>query len=186
MASLAIVFTDAVAAGLFLVVGLLSIAGSAWSWQDVKSFSISPASVTAEFREQVDRAVEILKRIEEVEAGILFVLSEQILNKGGHRYVGGYGEEARFNIVRALSENEQARSDPRTAANLMDLKRQLGFHLLYGVIGTRNRDQVAPNTLGQPFSLTQDRPDCAISGHARRRWRPEPSAAGPLCRLFCK
>lgn len=146
--ALAISFVNPVAAGFFLIVGALGALSSFVTWRELKSFSISPAAFSAEFREQIDRAEEILSSLKEVENRISYVLTEQMLNKGGHRYMGGFGEEAEFNIIKTLAAGDASTRSDLVEANIKDLKTRLGIKLLYAVIGARSDQKHAPNTLG--------------------------------------
>ncbi|WP_349433555.1 hypothetical protein [Pararhizobium sp. A13] len=146
--ALAISFVNPVAAGFFLVVGALAFLSSFVTWRELKSFSISPAAFSAEFREQIDRAEEILSSLKEVENRISYVLTEQMLNKGGHRYMGGFGEEAEFNIIKTLAAGDASTRSDLVEANIKVLKTRLGIRLLYAVIGARSDQKHAPNTVG--------------------------------------
>ena len=143
-ASLAISFHNAVAAGFFLIVGLVTSLSTFVQWQNLRSFTLSPASVSAEFKEQIDRAEEILSEIRAAETRLAYILSEQMLNKGGEHYVGGFGDEAEFNIVEALANIETLSSEPRLVDNLSKLKRGLGLKLLLAVTGSVSRREDGP------------------------------------------
>lgn len=145
-ASLGICFSNAVAAGFFLIVGTLTTLSAFVNWKGLKSFSVSPASIAAEFREEIDRAEELLTMIKEVESRIYYVLTEQMLNKGGHRYVGGFGEEAKFNIVKAIASAKSVASG-ELADNIDTLRTRLGMLLVYAVIGAHSRKELSPNTI---------------------------------------
>lgn len=124
--------------------GIITSASSFVQWQNLKSFTLSPASISAEFKEQIDRAEEILSEIRTTEARLSYILSEQMLNKGGEHYVGGFGDEAEFNIVEALAAIETLSSEPRLSENLNELKRKLGLMLLFAITGNISRSEDAP------------------------------------------
>lgn len=144
VASLALSFDNTVAAGFFLVVGMLTSLTSFVQWRNLQSFTLSPASISAEFKEQIDRAEEILSEIRATETRLSYILSEQMLNKGGEHYVGGFGDEAEFNIVEALATIGTPPSEPRLSDNLNGLKRTLGLKLLFAVTGSIVRRDDAP------------------------------------------
>ncbi|WP_131820995.1 hypothetical protein [Ensifer sp. LCM 4579] len=162
---------DATAAGFFLIVGAPVTLPAFVTLRDLKSVSVSPASFTAEFREQVDRAEEILDQLKRVEERISYVLTEQMLNDGGHTYVGGYGEEAEFKIVGALAEVDAGEAAGRLHRNISKLKTQLGIKLIYGVIGAHSKIERAPSTIRYLIS-TESRTTACREGDrtGERRW----------------
>jgi hypothetical protein len=136
-AALPISFWNPVSAGFFFVTGTFFCLTLLLDFQRLKSLTISLTSISTELYEKVSNAESILKEIQEIEARIAHVLTLQMLNKGGERYVGGFGEEAEFAIFKDLRETKAAKADPRVIANISELKKQLGFQLCHAVFGTK-------------------------------------------------
>ncbi|WP_105435813.1 hypothetical protein [Neorhizobium tomejilense] len=151
-ASLPISFWNPISAGFFFVLGAFSCLTIFLDFQRLKSLTISLTSISTELYEKVSNAENILKEIQEIEARIAHVLTLQMLNKGGERYVGGFGEEAEFAIFKELRETKAARTDPRVIVNISELKKQLGFQLCHGIFGAKWSDD---DSHGRKWALAE-------------------------------
>ncbi|WP_156408483.1 MULTISPECIES: hypothetical protein [unclassified Ensifer] len=93
--------------------------------------------------QKVESAEAILKEIRDVEERISLIITEQMLNRGGHRYVGGFGEEAEFAIYRVLQNSKSVRQKRSMDTNLEELHRDLGFQLCNAIFGTKWHEETA-------------------------------------------
>ncbi|NKM69391.1 hypothetical protein [Rhizobium laguerreae] len=126
-------------AAFFFVVGILCFI----DYGRLKTLTFGGV-LTTELYEKMEKRVEnaesILTEIRDIEARIAYVMTQQMLNRGGERYVGGFGEEAEFAIFRGLRETKAAKTDPEVKDSIAELKKQLGFQLCHGIFGTKWMD----------------------------------------------
>lgn len=145
--ALPISFFNVVSAGFFFITGLISCLSLVVDWQRLKSLNVSLTSVSAEMFEKIERKVEdaegILAEIRQVEDRISYILTEQMLNRGGEHYVGGFGEQAKLAIYRTLRETKAAHESDAVMKNLADLKRRVAFDLCHGLFGSKWRDKTS-------------------------------------------
>lgn len=146
-AALPVSFFNAVSAGFFFITGLLCCLTLVVDWQRLKSLNVSLTSLSAELYEKIEKKVDnaesILAEVRNVEARISLILTEQMLNRGGHHYVGGFGEEAQFAIFRALRETTAATESAEVRANLVELKSRMAMQLQHGLFGSKWEDKLS-------------------------------------------
>ncbi|NRP73911.1 hypothetical protein ILFOPFJJ_04829 [Ensifer psoraleae] len=131
-----------VSAGYFFLVGVFSFIAATIDWTDIKKLVLSPGSFILEkyekkLEQKVEDAKSILEEIRKVEERISFVLTEQMVNRGGQRHQGDFGEEAEFAIYRAFQAITPETKSPRLIANMKELHRDLGFQLCNGIFGLK-------------------------------------------------
>lgn len=137
-----------ISAGYFFLVGVFSFVAATIDWADIKKLVLSPGSFILEkyekkLEQKVEDAKGILEEIRKVEERISFVLTEQMVNRGGQRHQGDFGEEAEFAIYRAFQAIALETRSPRLTANLKELHRDLGFQLCNGIFGLKWLDKSA-------------------------------------------
>lgn len=138
LASLPVSFVNAVSAGFFFVVGAFACMSVVLDWQRLKSLNLSLTSIGAELFEKIEEKVQdaetILAQVRDVEARISFVITEQMLNRGGNKYIGGYGEEAEFEIYKSLLQLNTNKYVSVTK-NMQELKQRLCYGFCNAIFG---------------------------------------------------
>ncbi|MGO7171388.1 hypothetical protein AB9F47_30510 [Rhizobium leguminosarum] len=143
-AALSISFWHPIPAGYFLLVGMIAFLTVVLDWTRIKNFTFSPTSIGVELFSKIERKVEsaesLLSEIRGVEERLSIILTEQMLNRGGQNYNGGFGEQTEFAIYKVLQSSEVAVGSPLFRRNMEDLHRDLGFQLCNGIFGKKWED----------------------------------------------
>lgn len=140
-AALSISFWHPIPAGYFLLVAMIAFLTVVLDWTRIKIFKVSPTSIDVELFAEIERKVEsaesLLSEIRGVEERLSMILTEQMLNRGGQNYSGGFGEQTEFAIYRFLQGSKVAAGSPLFRRNMEELHRDLGFQLCNGIFGKK-------------------------------------------------
>lgn len=143
-AALSMSFWHPIPAGYFLLVGMIAFLTVVLDWTRIKNFKFSPTSIGVELFAKIERKVEsaesLLLEIRGVEERLSMILTEQMLNRGGQNYNGGFGEQTEFAIYKVLQSSKVTAGSPLFRRNMEELHRDLGFQLCNGIFGKKWED----------------------------------------------